>query len=145
MSEFDIVVFAKALKKEYVKRGNDLSYLKQELESKNFSFNDYAVIRCGFEQDLEATFLINGMETKLLATEFFDNFHVSNSTCHYVFLNDLKLAEQLDRYFKSDRFVNQTFEIWKNVFGASWEGIRIKAKKHCDAYPTLYSEIMNRL
>ena len=143
MSEFKVIDFGRGLLKEYSDLGNCLDFLDQEIKKSQskFSTNDWAIIRCFFETDKEATFLIDRMETESEFSEWESEQHLfTNGMLSHLFLHGLKSAESLDRYFKCKDFFPQKLEIWKAGLGDRWDVVRAEAKEHCGRYPTLYSE-----
>lgn len=116
----DIVKFGKDLSDWFHQNEISLEQFKQELikAQSDLTSNDYEVICCYFETEIEPTLIIREQELRTRIVDFLGDGGRISSIAYY---QDLKNSKSLDEYFKTDRFSKLVVNVWKEIFTEKWE------------------------
>lgn len=127
----NIVAYGKEVFDLYYGGKLTFAELEAELVSKasTISSNDFAVLGCYCETDVEATLMLHRIENEQMAKSVYQDFQqgVSIKMVFMMLCSRLQNAEQqLDRYFKCDRFAPMILSEWKTVWETEWDKVQVE-------------------
>ena len=127
-----IVGFGQSIFYPYEAKIYGLEAVRKKLEAKkDISSNDWAVLGCYCEDDLEATLMLHEIEQTREAQSHLDREGlISYKMDAMMLMTHVEQMTELDLHFKIHRFAPMVINTWKQVLGADhWEPLLKEAKE----------------